>query len=188
MERAIQMREMPRTIQTPADLEFLFSMACNKSSKQGAAPAAAPIAAMAAGLNVRTGLDESLAAETSIESELLARELKRLIGLQYHRVPILATSGKKVTTRYFPEIADATATADGQKIVSFSHIETLDTSEDSDADGTMYETTEITLSAAPSNKEWLSVHMPDNRLVRKGFDPAKITAMLETLEQEVNHA
>ena len=178
------MREMPRTIQTPADLELLFNMASRPKQKVEAVPAAV----MGASFSSLTGLDVSLSAETLIEAMQLARELRRLLGLQYHRVPILATSGKKVTTRYFPEIADATETADGQKIVSFSHIETLDTSEDSDSDGTTYETTEITLSAAPPNKEWLSVHMPDNRLVRKGFDPAKITAMLETLEQEVNHA
>ena len=178
------MREMPRTIQTPADAELLFEMALKPRLKEEAAP----VTAMVGNLSAFTGLDESLSTKTSIEGRQLARELRRLLGLQYHRVPILNTNGKKVTTRFFPEIAIATATAEGQKITNFTHIEAHDITEDSGTDGTTYETTEITLSAAPANKEWLSVHMPDNQLVRKGFDPEKITAMLETLEQEVNHA
>ena len=178
------MREMPRTIQTPADLELLFDMASKSKQKEEAAP----VAAMAANFSASTGLEKNLSAETSIEGRQLARELRRLLGLQYHRVPILSTNGKKVTTHYFPEIADATVTADGQKITNFTHIETINTSGDSDTEGSSYETTEITLATVPTNKEWLSVYMPDNRLARKGFDPAKITAMLEALEQEVNHA
>ena len=178
------MREMPRTIQTPADLELLFDMALKPRQKEEAAP----VAAMAANLSAFTGLEKNLSAETSIERRQLARELRRLLGLQYHRVPILSTSGKKVTTRYFPEIANASVTADGQKVTGFTHIEAQDTTDDAGSDGTTYETTDITLSAAPTNKEWLSVHMPDNQLVRKGFDPVKIKAMLETLEKEVNHA
>ena len=177
------MREMPRTIQTPADAELLFEMALRPRLKEEAAP----VTAMEGNLSAFTGLDENLTTETSIEGKQLARELQRLLGLQYHRVPILNTSGKKVTTHFFPEIAIATATAEGQKITGFRHIEAVDSSEDSGSDGTTYETTEITLSAAPANKEWLSVHMPDNQLVRKGFDPAKIVNMLESLE-EVNHA
>jgi len=179
MERKMKMRGIPRIIQTPDDLDNLFSMyTAGKNVKGNKKIKPSPMVA-----SLISVFDESLPEESKVDEAEFATCLRRLLGQQYHRVRIIGTERNKVTTMYFPEIEQVSKTQEGQDVVDYIHIEAPEDSEERmDAgDGVSYEFTEITLSAAPSDSKWLAVHMPDNQLTRMGFDPAKIQEMLEVL-------
>ena len=173
------MRGIPRNIQTPADLDNLFQQyAAGKQVRlKGKAKLSPAIA------DLMMTLDENLPEESKIDGNELTGCIRRLLGRQYHRVRILEIEGNKLTTMHFPEITHANRTEEGHEIVTYEHIEASEDSESTmeAGEGTVYETTILTLSAAPSDTEWLSVYMPDNHLTRMGFNVAKIQEMLEVL-------
>jgi len=172
------MRGIPRSIQTPADLDYLFDVYTDGKKAKGTTKARQTPEVM----SFIKAFDEVFPEEDNNEKQLVEC-LRRLLGQQYHRVRIIAAEGNNITTMFFPEISQATRTEEGHEIIQFEHIKTLENNEENDGDGenVEHETTLITLSAVPTDPEWLSVHMPDNQLLRSGFDPVKIQEMLEVL-------
>lgn len=194
------MRGIPRTIATPADLDYMFQLATVGKQLPKKMKPAAEIAqlmdsfvindrnVMAGGALSREPLTADVvftevfpAGRERTENEF-AECLRRMLAQQYHRVRIISVDGNKVTTMYFPEITSARRTEDGHEVVTYEHIEASEDSEERiGEDGMVYDFTVISLSAPPFDPGWLSVHMPDNQLTRSGFDPAKIQNMLEVL-------
>jgi len=180
------MRGIPRNIQTPDDLDNLFQMftagqKIKENNKIKPSPAVASLISV---------FDENLPEESKIGANELETCIRRLLGMQYHRVRILTTEGNKITTMFFPEVTKAKKTDEGHEVVTYQHVETPEDSEERMAagDSTVYETTLITLSATPTDTKWLAVYMPDNQLTRMGFDPAKIENMLEVLTNAQSNA
>jgi len=181
------MRGIPRNIQTPEDLNLLFEVltkgkeakATIKAAKTNPRSRMVQIAPQI--LNLAAAYDDTFPKGQPESTSELEICLRRLLGQQYHRARIVSVDGKKVTTLYFPEIEKASKTEDGRNIIKFEHIKALEDSELGIDGGEIYEFTETTLSAAPSDLMWLSVHMPDNHLTRMGLDSKKIEELLEVL-------
>lgn len=121
----------------------------------------------------------ALAQEGKENKSELAEKIRELLSLQHHRVPILSTSGKTVTTRYFPEVNVGDETDAGVKVTAVKHVE----AEEQEGEGTTYESTVITFAAAPGADKLLSIYLPDNYLTQNDFDLAEINYILGVLEQ-----
>ena len=176
------MKGIPNVIQTPADLNNLFAMARRSDSGQVNAPAVKNAQSASLSLaEAEFSQTRSIPEQSQIDKNELAERIRRLIGTQYHRVPIIAASGKAVTTRYFPEVSKGSAIEGGLTVTKFEHIEGEQEDGADGGDGANYETTVITLSAVPTDDKVLSVYRPDNPLTRGGFDVGEMNKMLEVL-------
>ena len=122
----------------------------------------------------------ALARQGDIDIAKLAEKTRSLLALQYHSVPIVSVDGAKVITRYFPEVSKGDSTEGGLTVKGVNHIES---DESPDSETTQYETTEITLSKAPTEgAATLSIYKAENHLVQNGFDIAEINYILGVLD------
>ena len=115
------------------------------------------------------------AGEAGVGKAALAERIRGLLAMQYHRVPILSTENKTVTTMYFPEAQEGGTTEEGLTLTTVTH------TNDPESTGQFSETV-ITLSKSPSDKKTLSLFMEDNFLTRHDFDLAEMNYMLGVLE------
>jgi len=124
-----------------------------------------------------------MAQKGELPSAELATKVRKLLGLQYHVIPVLSQSGKKVVTRYFAEAEEGMATSEGLKITKVEHIEEQPEENDPESP-VVFEKSEITLSAAPpAETERLSFLKAQSMLTQAGFKIGEINQILEVLEK-----
>jgi len=115
---------------------------------------------------------------TELDGAELLPKVRMLLSTQYHVVPVLSTDGADIVTHYFPEAKQNGVTEDGLTIKKVKHIEDTE----HEGEGIQYKETQITLSKAPENTQFIAVYMEDNFLTQNGFDIKEIEYILGVLD------
>ncbi len=118
-----------------------------------------------------------------ISKAQLAEKVRGLLSLQYHRIPVLSSNLKTVTTKYFSEVKVGDVTLEGLPVTAVEHKEAPADENTPDNNGTQYAETVVTLSKAYPAGKPLEIYKPTNFLTENGFDVAEMNYILGVLEQ-----